>query len=60
MEPKLVGQQIGLHPLATLVAMVVGLKIAGLAGMMLLPITLVAINRMRGGAAKQEVPHADS
>ena len=59
-EPKLVGQQIGLHPLATLVAMVVGLKIAGLPGMMLLPISLVAINRMRNGASKQEVPHADS
>ena len=54
------GHQIGLHPLATLVAMVVGLKIAGLPGMMLLPISLVAINRMRGGTAKQEVPHADS
>ena len=46
-EPKLVGHQIGLHPLATLVAMVVGLKIAGLPGMMLLPISLVAINRLR-------------
>lgn len=63
-EPKLVGHQIGLHPLATLVAMVVGLKLAGLAGMMLLPITLVAINRMRQTPAKtepekQEVDHAD-
>ena len=64
-EPKLVGHQIGLHPLATLVAMVVGLKLAGLAGMMLLPISLVAINRMRRTPAKtepekQEVDHADS
>ena len=64
-EPKLVGHQIGLHPLATLVAMVVGLKLAGLAGMMLLPISLVAINRMRQTPAKtepekQEVDHADS
>ena len=59
-EPKLVGHQIGLHPLATLVAMVVGLKLAGLPGMMLLPITLVAITRMRGTAAQsQEVKHAD-
>ena len=58
------GHQIGLHPLATLVAMVVGLKLAGLAGMMLLPISLVAINRMRQTPAKtepekQEVDHAD-
>ena len=45
--------------------MVVGLKLAGLAGMMLLPISLVAINRMRRTPAKtepekQEVDHADS
>lgn len=46
-EPKLVGKQIGLHPLATLVAMVVGLKLAGLAGMLLLPISLVAVSRVR-------------
>ena len=46
-EPRIVGKQIGLHPLATLVAMVVGLKLAGLVGMMLLPISLVAIIRMR-------------
>ena len=59
-EPKLVGQQIGLHPLATLVAMVVGLELAGLPGMMLLPISLVAINRMRRGAVKQEVTNADN
>ena len=64
LEPKLVGKQIGLHPLATLVAMVVGLKLAGLPGMMILPITLVAINRMRQTPhkpepEKQEVDHAD-
>ena len=53
-EPKLVGKQIGLHPLATLVAMVVGLKLAGLPGMMILPITLVAINRMRQTPPKSE------
>ena len=64
-EPRIVGKHIGLPPLATLVAMVVGLKLAGLAGMMLLPISLVAINRMRQTPAKtepekQEVDHAES
>lgn len=49
LEPRIVGMQIGLHPLATLVAMVVGLKLAGLVGMMLLPITLVAIVKLREG-----------
>ncbi len=55
-EPRIVGAQIGLHPLATLVAMVVGLKLAGLVGMMLLPISLVAITKIQegSGAAKQE------
>lgn len=54
-EPRIVGKQIGLHPLATLVAMIVGLELAGLVGMMLLPITLVAVTRLRdGAAAKQE------
>jgi len=53
-EPKLVGQQIGLHPLATLVAMVVGLKLAGLAGMLLLPISLVAVTRLRRSSIKPE------
>ena len=60
LEPKLVGKQIGLHPLATLVAMVVGLKLAGLAGMLLLPISLVAIMRMRQGTQAEEVPNAES
>ena len=55
-EPKLVGKQIGLHPLATLVAMVVGLKVAGLPGMLLLPISLVAIIRMRGNARAEAAP----
>ncbi len=55
-EPRIVGAQIGLHPLATLVAMVVGLKLAGLVGMMLLPVSLVAITKIRegSGAAKHE------
>ena len=57
-EPRLVGKQIGLHPLATLVAMVVGLKLAGLPGMLLLPISLVAFMRMRSGA-KEEAARAD-
>ncbi|MDR2615245.1 MAG: sporulation integral membrane protein YtvI, partial [Oscillospiraceae bacterium] len=39
-EPKLVGRQIGLPPLATLVSMYVGFCAAGIAGMALLPIGL--------------------
>lgn len=40
LEPKLVGQQIGLHPLATLVFMYLGLRFLGLLGMFLFPVTL--------------------
>ena len=54
-EPRIVGKHIGLPPLATLVAMVVGLNVAGLVGMMLLPITLVALVKFREStAASQE------
>lgn len=46
-EPRLVGQQIGLHPLATLVAMIFGLRTIGLMGMLLCPIVLVAYTNMK-------------
>lgn len=39
-EPKLVGKQIGLHPLATLISMFVGLQLFGIFGMFALPVTL--------------------
>lgn len=39
-EPRLVGQQMGLHPLATLVSMFVGLQLFGLIGLFGFPITL--------------------
>ena len=54
-EPRLVGKQIGLHPLATLVAMVVGLKLAGLPGMLLLPISLVAFTRLRSAPSQTDL-----
>lgn len=47
LEPRIVGNQIGLHPLATLIAMILGLKLVGLVGMMLFPITLVAITNLK-------------
>ena len=53
-EPQIVGKHIGLHPLATLVAMVVGLKLAGLVCMLLLPISLVAVVRIREEAKEKQ------
>lgn len=50
LEPRIVGTQIGLHPLATMVAMILGLKLMGLIGMLLFPISLVAITNLRKSA----------
>ena len=47
LEPRIVGNQIGLHPLATLIAMILGLKLIGLVGMMLFPIGLVAYTNLK-------------
>lgn len=37
-EPKIVGQQIGLHPIITLILMYVGVNLMGLLGLLALPI----------------------
>lgn len=39
-EPKIVGRQVGLHPLVTLIAIFVGGKLFGLAGLILFPVGL--------------------
>lgn len=41
LEPKIVGRQIGVHPLAMLISMYVGLQIFGFIGIFVLPIILV-------------------
>lgn len=48
-EPKLVGEQIGLHPLATLIFMYLGLKFLGFLGMFLFPVTLAVFVSMKRG-----------
>lgn len=45
-EPKIVGQQIGLHPLITLILMFVGLQLMGLLGLLLLPIIATLIKKL--------------
>ena len=39
-EPKIVGTQLGLHPLATLISMFIGVNIAGIIGLFGFPIML--------------------
>ncbi|MDD3022739.1 MAG: sporulation integral membrane protein YtvI [Syntrophomonadaceae bacterium] len=43
LEPKIVGENIGLHPLATLISLYVGLQLGGVGGMILGPVLLVII-----------------
>lgn len=45
-EPKVVGQQIGVYPLLTLFAMYTGLKLIGFAGLILGPITFLLIRNI--------------
>lgn len=53
-EPKLVGKQIGLHPLLTLISMVVGLSLFGIIGLFGLPVTLSILIRMHETRQKSE------
>lgn len=46
-EPKIVGKQVGLHPLATLLCLWVGLKIGGGIGMFALPISLLILLELK-------------
>lgn len=58
-EPKLVGKQMGLHPLATLVSMFVGLNMFGIMGLFGFPIALSLYFKMSSSKkerfAKEEV-----
>lgn len=46
LEPRLVGRQIGLHPLATLLAFYVGYRLMGVLGMILFPIASILIKQL--------------
>lgn len=47
LEPRILGNEIGLHPLATLMSIFIGLKIFGLFGFIIGPIILVTIKAMQ-------------
>ena len=46
LEPKIVGEQVGLHPVATLMAMFLGSKIMGIVGLFGFPICLVILKKL--------------
>ncbi|MDD3616341.1 MAG: sporulation integral membrane protein YtvI [Lachnospiraceae bacterium] len=58
LEPRIVGKQIGLHPLLMLICLFVGLKLLGLAGMILLPVSAsVLMGMYKSGVLKRPEIH---
>lgn len=53
LEPKLVGKQIGLHPLATLIALFVGMQLFGLPGLFGFPVTLSVLAQIKRSKESQ-------
>lgn len=45
-EPKIIGEQVGLHPIATLMSIFVGVKLLGPLGIFILPITVVILKKL--------------
>lgn len=62
MQPKILGTQIGLHPLLTLISMYIGLKCLGILGMILGPIVAVLLKAVYQAkeSIKSEKPPLDS
>lgn len=64
-EPKIVGKQVGLHPLTTLVCLWVGMKLGGGLGMFALPIGLLIVMELKAegliaiGTDGEEPPAAE-
>ena len=46
LEPKFVGEQIGIHPLITLFAIYVGMKVFGVFGVILGPVIAVLVKAL--------------
>jgi predicted PurR-regulated permease PerM len=47
LEPRLVSSSLGLHPFVTLVCLFFGFRLGGLAGMFLLPLTVLALKKLQ-------------
>lgn len=47
-EPKLVSNHIGIHPIFTLIAMYTGFKILGILGLLIGPIAIIIIKNIYG------------
>ncbi len=47
LEPKVIGKQIGVYPLVTLISMYVGLKVFGILGMILGPVMILVLRNLQ-------------
>ncbi len=57
-EPKIIGKQIGVAPLFTLMAMFVGFRLLGVAGLILLPLALLVVIEYYKRQMKEELSEA--
>lgn len=48
LEPKIIGEQIGLHPLIMLICIFIGAKVFGVSGMIALPVCVVVLKHLYG------------
>ena len=60
MEPRIVGRQVGLHPLITLIAMFVGSKLFGAVGLLGLPITCAIVSSMDQAGVIHIIKHENA
>ena len=43
LEPKIIGDKMGINPIFTLAAMFLGLRLSGVVGMIMLPVALIVV-----------------
>ena len=54
-EPKIIGESLGIHPLLSLISMYIGLRLFGILGVLLAPAAVVAIRSFRAGSGKSDL-----
>lgn len=59
-EPRIIGQQIGLHPIITLVSMFVGTKLFGVVGLFGLPISCAIVSSLDSAGVIHFIKHENA
>lgn len=55
LEPKIIGVQIGLHPIITLMAMFIGVKLFGFLGLFIMPISIIVFIHFKSHTNQENV-----